>query len=75
MDLNVQHSSCMDNFIKSDDKMINVEYIRWVKKFAECMEVCQKSDGCVMFRDTHRVCRETSPISYNILNQLFDKHK
>jgi len=63
----------MENFIKTDDKMINVEYIRWVKKFSECMEVCQKSDGCVLFRDTHRVCKETSPISYHRLNLLFEK--
>ena len=34
------------------------------------MEVCQKSDGCVMFRDP-----STSPTSYNQLNNLFDKHK
>lgn len=63
----------MDNFIKTDDKIINVQYIRWVKKFADCMEVCQKSDGCILFKETHRVCKETSPISYNQLNHLFEK--
>jgi hypothetical protein len=63
----------MENFIKTDDKMINVEYIRWVKRFTDCMEVCQKSDGCVLFKDTHRVCKETSPTSYAKLNHLFEK--
>lgn len=60
------------NFIKTDEKTINMQYIRWVKKFTDCMEVCTKSDGCVLFKDTHRVCKETSPHSYNRLNQLFE---
>ena len=61
----------MDNFIKTDDKMINMQYIHWVKKFTDCMEVCVKSDGCVMFKDTHQVCKDISPISYHKLNHLF----
>ena len=61
------------NFIKTDEKLINMQYIRWVKRFTECMEVCTKSDGCRLFQDTHRVCKETSPISYNRLEHLFDK--
>jgi hypothetical protein len=65
----------MDNFIKTDDKMINAQYIRWVKKFTECMEVCTKANGCELFKDTHRVCKETSPISYNKLSHLFDQPK
>ena len=62
-------------FIKTDDKAINLQYIRWVKKFSECMEVCAKSDGCVLFKDTHRVCKETSPQSYDKLNHCFDENK
>ena len=66
--------NCMEKeiFIKTDDRVINMQYIHWVKKFTECMEVCTKSEGCVLFKDTHRVCKETSPISYNRLSHLFE---
>ena len=36
-------------YIKTDDnKVINKKYIRWVKKMGDCMEVCTKSNGCVL---------------------------
>jgi len=65
----------MDNFIKTDEKMINVQYIRWIWKFTNCMEVCTKSNGCEVFKNTHRVCKDISPISYQKLDQLFDEAK
>ena len=62
-------------FIKTDDKLVNMQHIRWLKKFTDCMEVCTRSDDCVLFKDTHRVCKETSPISYTRLNHLFEEKK
>ena len=65
----------MENeFIKTDDKLIQVQHIRWMKKFTDCMEVCTKSNGCTLFKDTHRVCKETSPISYQKLSHMWE-HK
>jgi ribulose 1,5-bisphosphate carboxylase large subunit-like protein len=61
----------MDHFIKTDEKVINMHYIRWIKKFTDCMEVCTKSDGCELFKHTHRVCKETSPAAYHKLNHAF----
>ena len=62
-------------FMKTDDKVINEEYIRWVKKIHECMEVCTKSDGCRVGRDTHTICKHNSPQSYAKLNRLFEENK
>jgi hypothetical protein len=65
----------MENeFIKTDDRLIQMQHIRWIKKFTDCMEICTKSDGCVLFKDTHRVCKETSPISYQKLSHMWE-HK
>jgi hypothetical protein len=58
--------------MKTDDKIINQHYIRWVKKFGECMEVCTKSDGCRAGQDTHRVSKLYSPESYDKLKRLFE---
>ena len=59
-------------YIKTDDnKVINEKCIRWIKKINDCLEVCNKHDGCVVGRDTHRICKLYTPDSYNKLNSLF----
>jgi hypothetical protein len=56
------------SFLKTDDnKIINEKCIRWVKKMEECLQVCMKSDGCEGAKDTHKICKETNPISYKKL--------
>jgi hypothetical protein len=58
-------------FLKTDDnKVINTNYIRWIAKFSECVDVCIKSDGCFI-TDTHRICKLNNPDSYEILNKFF----
>jgi hypothetical protein len=37
----------------------------------DCLEVCTKSDGCVLKRGTHTICKSHTPDSYNKLNNLF----
>ena len=61
-------------FIKTDDnKIINENCIRWVKKMNECMEVCNKSTGCIgNGRGTHKICKLNSPSSYDKLNKFFE---
>ena len=62
-----------ENYIKTDDnKVVNENCIRWVKKMNECMEVCTKPDGCILQISTQRVCKSNSPESYNKLNELFE---
>lgn len=67
------------SFIKTDDNIIiNETCIRWVKKMNDCLEVCAKSSGCVsdtttMFRNTHRICKENSPVSFKKLNAHFEE--
>lgn len=60
-------------FLKTDDnRIINSDYIRWVKKMGDCLEVCVKSKGCNIIRgDTHRICKLNNPTSFNKLNDLF----
>lgn len=61
-------------FLKADNNIvINEASIRWVKKMNECLEVCSKQDGCLAGGNTHKVCKENSPISYNKLNKYFDE--
>ncbi len=68
----------MDNrhpvYIKTDDnKIINEQHIRWVKKLNECLEVCTKSIGCnVDSKDTHKICKLNNLNSYNKLNKHFE---
>jgi len=59
-------------YIKADDnQVINEKYIRWIKKMGNCLEVCTKTDGCVIKRDTHTICKLYSVESYNRLNKHF----
>ncbi len=60
-------------YINTDDnKVINEKYIRWVKKIGDCMEVCSKSNGCVLKTGTHTICKMYNLDSYNKLNKLFE---
>ena len=60
-----------NNFIKVDEnKIINTKYIRWVKKIDECLQICNKSDGCTKYT-THRLCKYNNYDSYMKLNKLF----
>ena len=68
----------MDNrhpaYIKTDDnKIINEQHIRWVKKLNDCLEVCTKSTGCnIDSKDTHKICKVNNLNSYNKLNKHFE---
>jgi hypothetical protein len=60
-------------YIKTDDnKVINEKCIKWVKKMGDCLEVCTISTGCVVQKNTHKICKLNSPYSYNKLNNLFE---
>ena len=62
-----------ENYIKTDDnKVVNENCIRWVKKMNECMQICTKPDGCILQISTQRVCKSKSPEGYNKLNELFE---
>ncbi len=67
-----------EKFIKVDnDKVLNLEFIRWIKKIDECFYICSKADGCISndkFIDsgTNRVCKSTNSVSYNKLAKLFE---
>jgi hypothetical protein len=62
-----------NSYIKADDnKVINEKNIKWIKKMSECLEVCTKSNGCVIQKDTHTICKFHTPDSYNKLNGLFE---
>jgi hypothetical protein len=59
-------------YIKTDEGIINEKHIRWIKKINNCMEICTKSNGCIVKKNTHRVCKFYTPDSYNKLNILFE---
>ena len=68
----------MDNtkvsYLKTDDnRIINENCIRWIKKMNDCLEVCIKSTGCTTrFNDTHKICKINNPSSYDKLNKFFE---
>ncbi len=60
-------------YIKTDDnKVINENCIRWIKKMNDCLVICTKPDGCIIGKDTHRICKLYTPDSYKKLNIWFD---
>ena len=62
-----------NSYIKADNnKVINEKNIKWIKKINDCLEVCTKSNGCSLDKDTHKICKFHTPDSYNKLNSLFD---
>ena len=61
------------SYIKADNnKIINEEAIRWVRKLDRCLAICTKSIGCDGIHDTHRICKSKNPDSYNKLNKHFE---
>ena len=67
-----------EKFIKVDnDKVLNFEFIRWIKRKDECFYICSKVDGCISNENfigngTNRVCKSTNSFSYNKLAKLFE---
>ena len=62
-------------YFKTDDnRIINENCIRWVKKMSDCLEVCIKIPGCNLQEhgDTHKICKLNNPTSYNKLNKHFE---
>ena len=52
-------------FIKvDDDKIVNINCIRWVKKMDECLQICSKTNGCNGNKDTHTICKLNNVDSY-----------
>ena len=63
------------NFIKADgNTMINIKYIRWVKKIDECLQICTKSNGCDKY-SIHDLCKYSNYDNYIKLNKLFEDTK
>ena len=62
-------------FIKvDDDKIINIQFIRWIKKTDECFKICSKIHGCrnvPPYNDSDSVCKETNSNTYYQLLKLF----
>jgi len=60
-------------FLKADDnKIINENCIKWVKKMNDCLEVCTRSIGCdINGGTTHSICKLKNSDSYNKLNKHF----
>ena len=63
-----------DLYVKTDDnRVINIKYIRWIKKLNDCLEVCTKSNGCnINEGTTHKICKLYNLDSYKKLNKLFE---
>ena len=61
------------SYVKTDDnKVINEQCIKWVKKMNDCLEVCIRTNGCRVGVNTHVICNSNNPESYKKLHKLFD---
>ena len=70
--MNIFYMEEPQTFLKTDgNKIINLKYIRWVKKMSECLDVCTQSNGCESY-STHKICKLNNPDSYQALNKFFD---
>lgn len=67
-----------ENFIKVDgDRILNVNFIRWIKKTDECFNICSRMDGCYSSENTisintHSVCKSTNSESYHKILKLYN---
>ena len=62
------------SFVKVDeDKIINENCIRWVKKMGDCLEICTRTEGC-SYLTTHKLCKLNDRESYDKLNKHFEKN-
>jgi NADH:ubiquinone oxidoreductase subunit E len=62
-----------NTYLKTDDnKIINEKCIKWVKQMENCLEVCTMSPGCIVNKNTHRVCKDKSYESYMKLISFFE---
>lgn len=69
----MENADIIPAYVKTDDnKVLNVKAITWIKKMSDCLEVCTKTTGCQLEKDTHKICKFHTPDSYNKLNALFD---
>jgi len=60
------------DFLKIDDnKILNLNCIKWAKRIDECLEICTKGDGCYV-GDTHKLCKVNNPKSYEMLIKYFE---
>ena len=61
-------------YLKTDEDLIlKKSCIVWAKQMEECFFVCTKSHGCSLtfpdsLSDTHKICKNISPLSYDYLN-------
>lgn len=63
-----------DIFMLCDgDRLVNIKYIRWIQRLNETMEICTKSTGCSMGKDTIKISKLLHPQSYSKLNVMFNE--
>jgi len=67
----MENNNTTTYFRTDDNRIINENCIRWVKKLNDCLEVCIKIPGCHHVNDTHKICKFNNPDSYNRLNKHF----
>lgn len=61
-----------EDYIKIDEnKILNVKFIRWMKKMDECIHICSITTGCNQF-NLQPVCKLNNNDSYNKLNKYFE---
>ena len=73
----IRDNSTNGNFIKVDgNRIINTNFIRWIKKKDECFYICSKLTGCSsddkITTDTHSVCKSTNSESHHKILNLFN---
>jgi hypothetical protein len=63
-----------NDFILCDgDRVVNTKYIRWIQRLNETMEICTKSTGCAMGKNTIKISKLLYPQSYSKLNVMFNE--
>lgn len=68
----MENTNTISYYKTDDNKIINEKAIVWIQKMGDCLEVCNKTTGCQIGYDTNKICKFSTPDSYNKLNALFE---
>lgn len=66
-----------NNFVRCDgNRIVNMDFVRWISQRDQCFYLCSKFDGCISeypYKDTQTVCKSNNKESYfKLLNMFSD---
>ncbi len=76
--MNITRMDSLDpaKYIRTDNgTLIHERAILWMRRVEECIHLCSRTVGCSehpVQGNTHRICKDFSPETYNRLKRITD---